>query len=1660
MFGFLIKIQHGAVGMTSMELKCGAQGCSYVTEEVPVDIAWGMLQIHRQDYHGQQGGGAGGGQPPRPAAPSKTSKKPDRPALDMDMSEGEWGIFVDGWDRYKRMTALVETEGIRDELRECCSKQLNTRLVQMHGSGSLGSCDEEQLLGYIKAIAVRGVHKEVHRAAFQGMHQQQGEMYQGYAARLKAKADLCLYVIKAKTCGDDLCNCSGHNRQLYYRDEMVGTQLVAGALNKEHQAKVLSETASLHSLEDKLDRLMALEKSESSSATLSGQVQAPAVVKVVEVKRVEPSKCSTCHRIHKKCSKCQRAHPCTIECHNCKKTGHVRYCCPMPRAEGKVKMVEQAQGEVEQVEAEMGSEVFCMQLQALEFMAEQERVRERRQKKRKAQRAGVISKKMEGKVQSSKPENRETEMDGCGICVVGEAMQKFTEEGIDHMEWDEGLDKFVKTNPQEPPLMEVQVKVLSQVQKQFLGRRASLWTQLGRAKRGRRSALADTGAMVCTAGLDILGTMGIQKDMLAKTRMVLRGVKRSRLTVVGAVAVEISAGGKTAYQILYVTEETKQLILSRTCLEQLGVVAEDFHTKGMVGDVHVTSGSGKNIGGGKAACGCYARSAVPKLPESMPWPPAESNADALEQWVRDYYASSAFNVCEHQPLQAMSGPPLQIRVREGAEPIALHQPIPLPHHWRQAVLEGLERDCRLGVIRKVPAGTPTTWCSRMVVTAKADGSPRRTVDLQALNKVSSRETHHTPSPFNLVSRVPKGRFKSVLDCWNGFHSIPLVPESSEATTFITEFGRYQYMRAPMGFAASGDAYTKRMDDITANVPNKIKIVDDTMLYEESMEECFFATCRYIDLCARNGVVFNPTKFKFGRKEVDFAGFTVTDEGVKPTRKMLEAIASFPKPVSLTGARAWFGLVNQVAYSFAQTEEMAPFRDLLKRNRQFYWDENMDTLFERAKVKIVEQVEEGVKRFEMDRPTCLATDFSKTGLGFFLLQQECQCDPEKGPNCGPGHWKLVLAGSRFLKDAETRYSPSEGELLAIVFGMEQCKMFLLGCPSFYVATDHLPLLPILGDKALDQIKNPRLRSLKEKTLRFCFKAVHVPGSLHLGPDAASRYPVQEAATCVLEAMAWCSVGNEMVEEQGMVRAVRAAMEEEGTQAVTWEQVRSAAGLDRTCGMLVKAIREGFPEKRNMVEENLRQFYSMKEELYEVEEVPFLHGRMLIPEGLRKQVLDILHQAHQGVVGMKAKARQGFWWPGLDAAIDQKRAQCKHCNEMAPSNHREPLCPTPEPEYPWQMAVADYFAMAGNNYLAVADRFTGWLEVYKMDGKAMTLIKTLRNLFSQMGVPEELATDGGPSFTAYETRQFFKQWGIRHRLSAAHYPQSNGRAEAAVKTAKRLLCNNTERGGMIDTEGVAIALLQYRNTPLLGVGYSPAKMLFGRQLKDALPSSPGSLRYDAVTTDYQKKYGVPFSEYWKHILAGREVGASKKLIKAREKYDEHKRPVAPLSVGESVSVQNREGNHPLRWDKTGKVVERLENKQYLVKYDGSGRVLLRTRGHLRKIEPCTRSCSWPDLLTEELEEQKETGLEEAPLLIPGAVPAGRIVHPIQGHGEDLQEVELGGGQAGDSEGQQEPTGGMVEQGLRVSGQTKESTGGLVERRSPRVRKQKREQDFLYY
>ena len=232
----------------------------------------------------------------------------------------------------------------------------------------------------------------------------------------------------------------------------------------------------------------------------------------------------------------------------------------------------------------------------------------------------------------------------------------------------------------------------------------------------------------------------------------------------------------------------------------------------------------------------------------------------------------------------MDVPPLHLMVDSNALPVAHHVPIPIPIHWQEQVKVGLDRDVKLGVLEPVPIGEPVTWCHRMVVCPKKDGTPCRTVDLQSLNKHAVRETHHTQAPFHQARSVPHGKKKTVLDAWNGYHSVPLRAEDRHLTTFITPWGRYRYCVAPQGYIASGDGYSRRYDELVADFPNKTKCIDDVLLWADTIEESFFQTARWLDICARHGIILNPEKFKFCQDIVDFAGFEITQHDVRPSPK--------------------------------------------------------------------------------------------------------------------------------------------------------------------------------------------------------------------------------------------------------------------------------------------------------------------------------------------------------------------------------------------------------------------------------------------------------------------------------------------------------------------------------------------------------------------------------------------------------------------------------------------------------------------------------------------------------------------------------------------------------------------------------------------------------
>ena len=193
---------------------------------------------------------------------------------------------------------------------------------------------------------------------------------------------------------------------------------------------------------------------------------------------------------------------------------------------------------------------------------------------------------------------------------------------------------------------------------------------------------------------------------------------------------------------------------------------------------------------------------------------------------------------------------------------------------------------------------------------------------------------------------------------------------------------------------------------------KERCVDDLIHHDQSLEEHWWRTIDLLSHLGKAGVVLNPDKFQFASKCVDFAGFRISDSTIEPLPKYLDAIRDFPSPSSTTDIRSWFGLVNQVA-NYAQLRDMmSPFKPFLSPKCKFTWTQELEDAFQNSKKAIVDAIRKGVEIFDVARRTCLRPDWSTHGIGYFLLQQHCDC-PSGLPDCCPGGWRITLAGSRFL-----------------------------------------------------------------------------------------------------------------------------------------------------------------------------------------------------------------------------------------------------------------------------------------------------------------------------------------------------------------------------------------------------------------------------------------------------------------------------------------------------------------------------------------------------------------------------------------------------------------------------------------------------------------------
>ncbi|MEL6805056.1 MAG: hypothetical protein AAFO91_14875, partial [Bacteroidota bacterium] len=340
--------------------------------------------------------------------------------------------------------------------------------------------------------------------------------------------------------------------------------------------------------------------------------------------------------------------------------------------------------------------------------------------------------------------------------------------------------------------------------------------------------IADTGAQSNIWGMQDFLNAGLNKNILENVPLSIRAANKEPISIAGGFIATLEGESNedkvSCETMILVSDSVSGLFVSFDTLVRLKAISPQFPIVGRCTSSDIYSASlnsssdrvihqGCSKPGNTSQCNCPQRSAVPARPQTLPYKPIAENNRAMKEWLLKYFESSTFNTCPHRPLQQMAGPPIEIHVADDAVPKVCHTPAPIPLHWQQQVYEDILRDEAMGILEKVPYGEPVTWCHRLVVTRKHNGSPRRTVDLSPLNKFCKRETHIGESPYHLARRIPRNTWKTVSDAWNGYHSVPLRESDRHLTTFITPFGRWRYTRAPQGYLSSGDGYNRRFQEI-------------------------------------------------------------------------------------------------------------------------------------------------------------------------------------------------------------------------------------------------------------------------------------------------------------------------------------------------------------------------------------------------------------------------------------------------------------------------------------------------------------------------------------------------------------------------------------------------------------------------------------------------------------------------------------------------------------------------------------------------------------------------------------------------------------------------------------------------------------------------------
>jgi len=762
---------------------------------------------------------------------------------------------------------------------------------------------------------------------------------------------------------------------------------------------------------------------------------------------------------------------------------------------------------------------------------------------------------------------------------------------------------------------------------------------------------------------------------------------------------------------------------------------------------------------------------------------------------------------------------------------------------REEIERAVNEMAALGLIER----SDSPWSSPIVLATKKDGSKRFCVDYRALNEVTVKDSYPLPRIDDTLDALTGVQWFSTLDLKAGYHQVEMAGEDKKKTAFSFGQGLWHFNVMPFGLCNAPGCFERLMEIVLEGLQWKTALVylDDVLVFGGTFEEELERLEEVLRRLRKANLKLSPKKCTFFQHEVPFLGHFVGRNGMRTDPGKVAAVENWPVPTCVAEVRSFLGLCTyyrRFVRGFATIA--APLHQLTRKGARFHWDEACQQAFEGLKQALVDAPV--LPYPDPSLPYLLDTDASAEGVGAVLSQVK------------EGQERVVAYFSTKFSKPERNYCVTRKELLAVVKSCGHFHPYLYGA-EFTIRTDHAAL------RWLKTLKEPegQLARWLGRLEQYNYRVEHRPGRVHNNADSLSRRPCEPGcAHCARkEPDTVCRRLQVQAEAGGAQDRWRRAQREDpdlapvvrwlesSTTRPRWEEVAPESPATKCLVDQWAALRlDAGVLQRRWVD-------ASKEE-----------GRWLVvvPRALREELLREMHagntSGHQGIKKTLCRLRQRFYWVGMRRDVVEWCRTCHICvSKKGPAQRTRAPLQLYQAGAPMERVAVDIAGPfprtpRGNRFICVImDYFTKWPEAYALpDHEAGTVAEVLVTQFvTRFGVPGELHSDQGREFESRVFRECCELLGIHKTRTTPQRPQSDGMVERFNRTLAGELAKHCEASQQDWDLWLPYLLMAYRSAEHEATGYTPARLMFGREMRlpvDLTTGRPPDENLPTVETDY--------------------------------------------------------------------------------------------------------------------------------------------------------------------------------------------------------------------